>query len=65
MAEESVLVASECSFETPSLMEPRTLIAVSVLTFLLIFSFFALALTDDSSSASSSPEMNEYDDWRG
>ena len=64
MADETVLVASEVSLEPQPLMEPKTLIAVSVLTFLLIFSFFALALTDDSSSASSSPEMNENDDWR-
>ena len=64
MADETVLVASEVSLEPQPLMEPKTLIAVSALTFLLIFSFFALALTGDSSPSLAPQETIENDGWR-
>ncbi|MCP2503704.1 MAG: S8/S53 family peptidase [Candidatus Poseidoniaceae archaeon] len=64
MAEETVQVDTEVSLETPPLMEPKTLIAVSALTFLLIFSFFALALTGDSAPSLSPQETIENDGWR-
>lgn len=64
MPEETVLEASQDSFDTTPLMEPKALIAVGVLTFLLIFSFFALALTGDSTSPPVSQETSENNDWR-
>lgn len=64
MPEETALEASQDSFDTTPLMEPKALIAVGVLTFLLIFSFFALALTGDSTSPPVSQETSENNDWR-
>jgi len=64
MADGTVIDASEDSFDTAPLMESKSLIAVGLLTFLLIFSFFALALTDESPPYLSSQETIETDDWR-
>jgi hypothetical protein len=64
MPEETVLEASQDSFDTAPLMEPKALIVVGVLTFLLIFSFFALALTGDSPSSPSSQDTSENNGWR-
>ncbi len=64
MPEETVLEAPQDSFDTAPLMEPKALIVVGVLTFLLIFSFFALALTGDSPSSPSSQDTSENNGWR-
>ena len=64
MADETVIDALEDPFDTAPLMESKSLIAVGLLTFLLIFSFFALALTDESPPYLSSLETAESDDWR-
>ena len=64
MPEETVLEAPQDSFDTAPLMEPKALIVVGVLTFLLIFSFFALALTGDSPSSPPSQDTSENNGWR-
>ena len=55
---------SENPFETVSSMSSKNLIAVSALTFLLIFSFFALSLTGDSPVQLVSESDTSSDDWR-
>ena len=64
MAEDAEMAGSLDSFDTASLLEPKALVAVGILTFLLIFSFFALALTGDSSPSSSAQDTIESDGWR-
>lgn len=64
MADEIGGEAIPTPLDTASLMEPKTLIAVGILTFLLIFSFFALALTGDSSPLSTTQEPEDNDGWR-
>jgi len=64
MAEGTEIAASQDSLDTASLLEPKALVAVGVLTFLLICSFFALALTGDSSSPSTAQDTSENDGWR-
>ena len=51
-------------FDDASQMNPKNLIAVGALTFLLIFSFFALSLTGGSSPQLVSESAVESDDWR-
>ncbi|HJL97952.1 MAG TPA: S8/S53 family peptidase [Candidatus Poseidoniaceae archaeon] len=64
MADEADSEVILASLDSASLMEPRALIAVGILTFLLIFSFFALALTGNSSPQSPGQETIENDGWR-
>jgi hypothetical protein len=64
MAEDAERGASQGSLDTASLFEPKALVAVGILTFLLICSFFALALTGDSSSQSTAQDASGSDDWR-
>tara|TARA_B110000444_G_scaffold96187_1_gene91116 strand:- start:16215 stop:17594 length:1380 start_codon:yes stop_codon:yes gene_type:complete len=64
MAGEADSPVSENPFETVSSMSSKNLIAVSALTFLLIFSFFALSLTGDSPVQLVSESDTSSDDWR-
>ena len=64
MAEETEVAAPQDSLDTTSLFEPKALVVVGILTFLLVFSFFALALTGDSSSSSTAQDTSESDGWR-
>jgi hypothetical protein len=64
MADEADSEVILAPLDAASVMEPRALIAVGILTFLLIFSFFALALTGDSSPQSPGQETIENDGWR-
>lgn len=64
MAAEADSPVSENPFETVSSMSSKNLIAVSALTFLLIFSFFALSLTGDSPVQLVSESDTSSDDWR-
>ncbi|MBT5391552.1 MAG: S8/S53 family peptidase [Euryarchaeota archaeon] len=64
MADEADSEVILAPLDAAFVMEPRALIAVGILTFLLIFSFFALALTGDSSPQSPGQETIENDGWR-
>ena len=64
MAEDAERGASQGSLDTASLFEPKALITVGILTFLLICSFFALALTGDSSPQSTAQDTSGSDGWR-
>ena len=64
MAAEADSPVSKNPFETVSSMSSKNLIAVSALTFLLIFSFFALSLTGDSPVQLVSESDTSSDDWR-
>ena len=64
MADEAGSTLPEEPFDSVSQMNAMNLIAVSGLTFLLIFSFFALSLSNDSSPQLISPETVDSDDWR-
>ena len=64
MAEDAERGASQGSLDTASLFEPKALITVGILTFLLICSFFALALTGDSSPQSTAQDASGSDGWR-
>ena len=64
MTEDAEIGASQGSLDTASLFEPKALITVGILTFLLICSFFALALTGDSSPQSTAQDASGSDGWR-
>ena len=50
--------------EPSSTLQPKALAAVGVLTFLLIFSFFSLALSGESQPEMVSSESDEKEGWR-
>ena len=64
MADEAGSTISENPFDDASQMNPKNLITVGALSFLLIFSFFALSLSGDSAPMLVSEETEESDDWR-
>lgn len=64
MADEAGSTLSEDPFDDASQMNPKNLIAVGALSFLLIFSFFALSLSGDSAPMLVSEGTEESDDWR-
>ena len=47
-----------------SSIAPKSLVAVGILTFLLIFSFFALSLGGETNQQSVSENESSNDDWR-
>ena len=64
MADEAGSTLPGDPFESASSMDSKNLIAVGALTFLLIFSFFALSLSGDSAPQSVSEMTAESDGWR-
>ena len=59
--EEDALMAQ---FTPQSSIDSKTLVAVGILTFLLIFSFFALSLGGENNQQSVSENESSNDDWR-